>query len=65
MATSMGAIFGLEELTGRALNVNSETFRSIEIFSMIAGLYVMVTIIATVILALTGRYLFRAKMKIF
>jgi polar amino acid transport system permease protein len=65
MATSMGAIFGLEELTGRALNVNSETFRSIEIFSMTAGLYVIITIIATIILALIGRYFFRAKMKIF
>ena len=65
MSTSMGAIFGLEELTGRALNVNSATFRSIEIFSMTAGIYVVVTIIATVLLALIGQYLFRVRVKVF
>src|SRR5690606_5357697 len=27
LGTSMAAIFGLEELTGRAFNINSETFR--------------------------------------
>lgn len=65
MGTSMGAIFGLEELTGRALNVNAETFRSIEVWSMTAGIYFVVTVTATVILALIGRYLFRAKVKVF
>ncbi len=61
----MGAIFGLEELTGRALNVNAETFRSIEIWSMTAGIYFVATLSATIILAVIGRYLFRAKMKVF
>ncbi len=65
LGTSMAAIFGLEELTGRALNANSETFRSIEIFSMTAGLSIAVTIVATIFLTLVGRYLFRVKMKVF
>lgn len=64
MGTSMAAIFGVEELTGRALNVNAETFRSIEVFSITAGLYVVLTLAASVILALAGRWLFRARMRI-
>jgi len=64
LGSSMGAIFGLEELTGRAFNANAETFRSIEIFSVTAGLYVLVTIIASAILALLGRYLFRVKIRV-
>lgn len=64
LGTSMAAIFGVEELTGRALNVNSETFRSIEVFTMTAGVYVLVTMVANLILGLAGRYLFRAKMRL-
>jgi polar amino acid transport system permease protein len=64
LGTSMAAIFGLEELTGRAFNANAETFRSIEIFSITAGLYVVVTILASAVLAIFGRYFFRAKMKV-
>jgi polar amino acid transport system permease protein len=64
LGTSMAAIFGVEELTGRAFNVNAETFRSIEVFSLTAGLYVVVTLIATLILGLIGRYLFRARMRL-
>lgn len=64
LGTSMAAIFGVEELTGRAFNVNSETFRSIEVFSLTAGLYIIVTLVATLVLSLMGRYLFRAKMRL-
>ncbi|MEM6486752.1 MAG: amino acid ABC transporter permease [Pseudomonadota bacterium] len=64
LGTSMAAIFGVEELTGRALNVNSETFRSIEVFTMTAGVYVLVTMVANLVLALAGRYLFRARMRL-
>jgi polar amino acid transport system permease protein len=63
LGTSMAAIFGVEELTGRAFNVNAETFRSIEVFSLTAGIYIVVTLVATVILGLLGRFLFRAKMR--
>jgi len=64
LGTSMAAIFGVEELTGRAFNANAETFRSIEIFTMTAGLYVLVTITASALLAIIGRYMFRAKMRV-
>lgn len=64
LGTSMAAIFGVEELTGRAFNVNSETFRSIEVFSIVAGIYIVVTLLASVSLALFGRLAFRAKMRI-
>ena len=63
LGTSMAAIFGVEELTGRAFNVNAETFRAIEVFSLTAGIYIVVTLVATVILGLLGRFLFRAKMR--
>lgn len=64
LGTSMAAIFGVEELTGRAFNVNAETFRSIEVFTLAAGLYVVITVIASILLALIGRHLFRARMRI-
>ncbi|MDH3659094.1 MAG: amino acid ABC transporter permease [Alphaproteobacteria bacterium] len=64
LGTSMAAIFGVEELTGRAFNVNAETFRSIEVFTLTAGLYVVITAIASILLALIGRHLFRARMRI-
>ena len=65
LGTSMAAIFGVEELTGRAMNVNAETFRSIEVFSMTAGLYIVVTLVATLVLGLLGRTLFRARMRLY
>lgn len=64
LGTSMAAIFGVEELTGRALNLNSQTFRSIEVFSITAGLYIAITFVATTLLALVGRGFFRARMRI-
>ncbi|MEM7445480.1 MAG: amino acid ABC transporter permease [Pseudomonadota bacterium] len=64
LGTSMAAIFGVEELTGRALNVNSETFRSIEVFTITGVMYILVTLIASAILGIAGRALFRAKMRI-
>jgi polar amino acid transport system permease protein len=65
LGTSMAAIFGLEELTGRSFNVNARTFRSIEVFSITAGLYILVTIAASFILLCLGRWLFRVKGKVF
>ena len=64
LGTSMAAIFGVEELMGRAFNVNAENFRSIEVFSVTAGIYVVVTLFASVVLGIAGRWLFRAKMRI-
>lgn len=64
LGTSMAAIFGVEELTGRAFNINAETFRSLEVFSIVAVIYVVVTLVASVALALFGRLVFRTKMRI-
>jgi polar amino acid transport system permease protein len=64
LGSSMAAVFGVEELTGRAFNVNAETFRSIEIFSVTALLYVAVTLAASILLATAGRVLFRARVRV-
>lgn len=65
LGTSMAAVFGVEELTGRAFNVNSETFRSVEVFSIVAVIYILITFVATFLLAGVGRKFFRAKMNYF
>src|SRR5262249_36485121 len=65
LATSMAAVFGVEELTGRAFNVSATNFRSIEVFIVTGGLYVAVTIIASAVLVLLGRWLFRVRVKVF
>ena len=64
LGTSMAAIFGVEELTGQALNINSETFRSIEVFSVTALIYIALTLIASVALGLIGKFAFRARMRL-
>jgi polar amino acid transport system permease protein len=65
LGTSMAAIFGVEELTGRALNANAISFRSVEIFSLVALIYIGLTIIASALLWLVGRWMFRIKAKVF
>ncbi|WP_170985075.1 amino acid ABC transporter permease [Roseomonas sp. AR75] len=65
LGTSMAAIFGVEELTGRALNANAISFRSVEIFSLVALIYIGLTIVASTLLWLVGRWLFRIRAKVF
>ncbi len=65
LGTSMAAIFGVEELTGRALNANAISFRSVEIFSITALIYIALTIIASTLLWALGRWLFRVKARVF
>jgi polar amino acid transport system permease protein len=65
LGTSMAAIFGVEELTGRALNANAISFRSVEIFSTVALIYIALTIVASMLLWLVGRWLFRIRAKVF
>ena len=65
LGTSMAAIFGVEEVTGRALNANAISFRSFEIFSVTALIYIGLTIIASVLLYALGRWLFRVKARVF
>jgi polar amino acid transport system permease protein len=65
LGSSIGAIFGVEELTGRAINISSANMRTIETFSVVAAIYVALTFVASIALALTGRYAFRVKARIF
>ncbi len=65
LGTSMASIFGVEELTGRAINISTTNFRTIEIFSVTALIYIAITILASAVLALIGRYAFRVRAKIF
>ncbi len=61
LGTSMASLVGVNELTGRAIEVSSRTFRSIEVFSLVAVTYVALSLLASVALALVGRWLFRVK----
>ena len=65
LGSSMASIIGVEELTGRAFNASSESFRSIEIYIIVACMYVAMTIIASTLLVLVGRYFFRVRAKVF
>ena len=47
------------------LNVSSTTFRTIEVFTYTAGIYVVLTVVASALLALIGRHAFRVKARIF
>ena len=65
MGTSIGAVVGIDELTGQAINLSTENYRWLEMFIVAAGLYVILTFIASVALALLGRWAFRVKAKVF
>lgn len=65
MTTSIAAIFGVEELTGRTYNINAQTFRSLEIFSIAAVYYIVLTLVASAVLYAIGRYFFRIKGAVF
>lgn len=63
LGSSMAAVFGVEELTGRALNADATSFRSLEIFSITGVLYVLITLVATALLAVAGKTLFRVPLR--
>ena len=65
LGTSMAAIFGVEELTGRALNANAISFRSVEIFTTTAVIYIAMTVVASSVLYALGRWLFRVRVRAF
>lgn len=64
LGSAVGGVFGLEELTGRTINANSESFRAIELFSITAVIYVALTVLASMLLAVIGRFVFRVKVSI-
>lgn len=65
MGTSVGALIGVDELTGQAINLSTINYRWLEYFSVVAVLYVILTFIASIGLALLGRWAFRVKARIF
>lgn len=65
LGSSLAALFGVEELTGRAINISTSSLRSIETFSVVALIYVVLTILASASLAVVGRLAFRVKAKVF
>jgi len=65
MGTSVGALIGVDELTGQAINLSTVNYRWLEYFTVVAGMYVVLTFIASIGLALLGRWAFRVKAKIF
>ena len=46
LGTSMASLVGVNELTGRAIEVSSRNFRSIEVFTVVALTYVALSILA-------------------
>ncbi len=65
MGTSVGAIIGVNELTGQAITRASFNYRWLEYFTVVAGMYVVLTFIASIGLALFGRWAFRVKARVF
>ena len=65
MGTSIGAVIGVDELTGQAINLSTVNYRWLEYFSVVAVIYVVITFIASLGLALLGRWAFRVRAKVF
>jgi polar amino acid transport system permease protein len=65
MGTSIGALVGVDELTGQAINLSSVNYRWLEYFTVVALMYVVLTFVASIGLALLGRWAFRVKARIF
>jgi His/Glu/Gln/Arg/opine family amino acid ABC transporter permease subunit len=58
LGSSMAALFGVEELTGRAINISTTSLRTIETFAVTGLIYIALTLIASAALAALGRGLF-------
>jgi polar amino acid transport system permease protein len=65
MGTSIGAVIGVDELTGEAINLSTTNYRWLEYFSVAAVMYVVLSFAASLGLALLGRWAFRVKAKVF
>jgi polar amino acid transport system permease protein len=65
LGSSLAGLFGVEELTGRAINISTVNLRTIETFSVVAAIYVAITLLASLTLAAIGRYAFRVRARIF
>ena len=65
LGSSMAAVFSIDELTGTAINISTETYRWLEMFTLVAGVYIVLTFIASIMLMLVGRHFFRVKARMF
>lgn len=61
LGSSIAALFGVEELTGRAINISTVNLRTIETFTVVAAIYIGLTLLASAALALLGRMVFRVR----
>jgi His/Glu/Gln/Arg/opine family amino acid ABC transporter permease subunit len=59
LGSSMAALFGVEELTGRAINISTANLRTIETFAVTGLIYILLTLIASGALALFGRHVLK------
>lgn len=65
LGSSIAALFGVEELTGRAINISTVNFRTIETFLVVAVIYVALTLLASAALAFLGRRVFGVRERLF
>lgn len=65
LGTSMAAVFGVDELTGTAINISTENYRWIEMFTVVAAIYIVLTFLASLLLAAVGWWGFRVRAKVF
>ncbi|MBD3844464.1 amino acid ABC transporter permease [Bosea sp. SSUT16] len=59
LSTGITSAIGAQELTAVVSDINSDTFRSIEVFSVAAGLYLLLNYLQRLLLWLLGLRLFR------
>jgi polar amino acid transport system permease protein len=63
LGTAVAGVFGVEDLMGRAINANAESFRSVELLSITAVIYVVMTVCATLVLSAVGMLLLRRRVR--
>jgi len=61
LGSSIGGLFGVNELAGQAIEISSTSMRSIEAFTVTAGIYVVLTFIASAFLYAVGYWGFRVR----
>jgi polar amino acid transport system permease protein len=61
LGSSMAALFGVEELTGRAINISTANLRTIETFAITGLIYLALTLLASAALAMLGKWLVRVR----
>jgi polar amino acid transport system permease protein len=63
LGTAVAGVFGVEDLMGRTINANAESFRSVELLSITAVIYVAMTVCATLVLSAVGTALLRRRVR--